>query len=373
MKSWRGLILLIIVIFLGHSVLQQTDSQGTFRAVLHQEGEEITQLEILAPYDTTELILEIYDQDQSLSHYFVLNTPLGRKQGETYYQSYMISNKAVDFEKMNRIKFYSNNNEETLLERGDMEMVDAPIKSFEGKGSQAGDRISLTIMSYNIHHGKSLTGRETLDEIKTVIEESGASIIGLQEVDSHLPRSKMKNQIKVLGEALGMEYAYGENLSLFGGRYGNGILSKYPILSVENILLPGSREQRGLLSVTLDVEGHPIHFLVTHLGLGEKEQREQVKAISNYLDNLSGDIILVGDFNTTQEEGILRVLDRQLVDLGRAAGMDQVPTFDYPLHSKRIDYIFVSNGHTLLNYQVIKSRASDHYPVLGTIALTKNY
>lgn len=86
-----------------------------------------------------------------------------------------------------------------------------------GKGQ--GKEVSTTVMSYNIHHGVGIDGQLSLQRIADVIRDSGAEIVGLQEVDRHYgERSDFKDQAKELADLLGYHYAYGANLDLEPGK-----------------------------------------------------------------------------------------------------------------------------------------------------------
>lgn len=227
----------------------------------------------------------------------------------------------------------------------------------------------MKIMSYNIHHGKSLLGMYTLDEIADIIKESEAEIIGLQEVDSYFARSKFQNQLKYLADKLLMNYAYGYNINIAGAKYGNGILSNYPIVSYENLKLPSGKEQRGLLSAVINIDSKKINFLNTHLGLTASERLIQVQTISKYLDTLSNEIILVGDYNATDNSREVHEMSKKLTDVGYVTNNNHIPTFEVPFLSRRIDYIFTSSNIKINDYKVIRKNASDHYPIIADIKI----
>ena len=229
----------------------------------------------------------------------------------------------------------------------------------------------LKIMSYNIHHGKSLLGIYTLDEIVNIIKQSEADIIGLQEVDSNFARSMFKDQLRYLGNKLDMYNVYGDNVNTFGAKYGNGILSKYPIESYENIRLPSGKEQRGMLSAVIYIEGNKLNFLTTHLGLTSQERLSQIQTISKYLETLSNEVVLVGDFNATYESYEVREMSKKLRDVGYITDNKNIPTFEVPFMSRRIDYIFISSNINVTDYKIIFENASDHYPVTANIKIIK--
>src|SRR5690606_41175307 len=65
----------------------------------------------------------------------------------------------------------------------------------------------LKVLSYNIHHANPPSKPDVIDmeAIARVINDSGADIVGLQEVDIHVSRSEMINQAEKLAELTGMD------------------------------------------------------------------------------------------------------------------------------------------------------------------------
>ena len=124
----------------------------------------------------------------------------------------------------------------------------------------------VTVLSYNIHHAEGVDGRLDLDRIAAVIRTSQADVVALQEVDQRVTRSNNIDQPQELAERLGMHVAFGPNIDLQGGKYGNAVLSRFPIKSTTNHLLPnvGGGEQRGLLEVDVELLTIKLTFLATH-------------------------------------------------------------------------------------------------------------
>src|SRR5690625_2078016 len=87
-------------------------------------------------------------------------------------------------------------------------------------GAGKEDQESLSIMSYNIHRGQDADNQDQLREMARFIKESGADIVGLQEVDSVCYRSDQVDQAAVLGELAGMPYAVVRNVAFEGGASG---------------------------------------------------------------------------------------------------------------------------------------------------------
>lgn len=221
---------------------------------------------------------------------------------------------------------------------------------------------ALTVMTYNIRHGKGMDEKVNLSRIAATIATAAPDLVGLQEVDHLLPRSRFQRQAARLGRALGMYHVFGANLNFGLSRYGNAILSRFPVCSHQNHHLPGTGERRGLLAVHVRVDGRDIYFFCTHLGLNNVARRQQVEVILQVTGNCSGPVILAGDFNTRPDSPELRPLVSTYKDTAAAAGNPQ-PTFpaDQPLH--RIDYIFASHHWRVINSNTLDSLASDHLPL----------
>lgn len=233
-----------------------------------------------------------------------------------------------------------------------------------------GSEYDIKVMSYNINHGISRDGKIDIDAAAEVIRESGAQIVGLQEVDSRFVRSFFKDQTRELAEKLDMYYYFGENVSLLGAGYGNAVLSRFPIISASNLQLDGRGEQRGVISARIDIYGKEINFLVTHLSLNRGTRNTQLQQIRRYIELLEEEVVLVGDFNSTPEAGEIMYIERILKEAGRELGKKDIYTFimndGTPVC---IDYIFVSSEVEVSDLYTIESDASDHFPVVADIRI----
>lgn len=112
----------------------------------------------------------------------------------------------------------------------------------------------IRVATYNIRNGRGMDNLTDLNRTASTLLEIGADIICLQEVDSLMPRTRMKNQAKALANALGLHCVFANNLRhplLF--QFGNAILSNRPFHSTWNMFLPSIRERRGILRGELDL------------------------------------------------------------------------------------------------------------------------
>lgn len=111
----------------------------------------------------------------------------------------------------------------------------------------------INVMTYNIHGGKDIEGNLTLYGISNLIKEAGVDVIGLQEIDVFLKRSYFLNEIKYLANRLKMHYVFGPNLRMGFGSFGNGILSRYPIVKKKNYHIYSMGERRGVLTALIQL------------------------------------------------------------------------------------------------------------------------
>jgi endonuclease/exonuclease/phosphatase family metal-dependent hydrolase len=230
----------------------------------------------------------------------------------------------------------------------------------------------VTVMSFNIHHGRGTDDVVNLERIASVISASGAGVAGLQEVDRNFAaRSNWADQAAELAELLDYHVAYGANIDAdppAPGRprvqFGNAVLSRYPIACWQNTYLfrSASEEQRGLLHVEVDVPGTRLHVYVAHLdAFSETDRVRQARQVAEMVDE-NCPAVLLGDFNARPEAPEIGSLRATLTDTWTAAA-------DPP--AARIDYIFISQRLRALRTSLSTDdpAASDHLPVVSRLAL----
>ncbi len=228
---------------------------------------------------------------------------------------------------------------------------------------------SITVMSYNIHHGADKDEKDQLAAMGAFIKASGADIIGLQEVDSVCTRSKGVDQMKELGRITGMYYAFVRHYAYQGGAYGMGILSRYPITQVDNkrmSLLQGKTPSTAMISALISLpKKKRIRFASAHFALDDSSRMVQAREAVNYLGADLYPVILTGDLNATPEAPEIQYLQSYFT------GTDprQIMTYPAPVATKKIDYILVSkkNLQRIKQHRVPVTDLSDHLPVIAAI------
>lgn len=226
----------------------------------------------------------------------------------------------------------------------------------------------LTLVTYNIHACVGTDGRFEPARIAGVLRELDADVVALQEVDHH--HVEGYDLLDYLAVKTGLTAIAGPTLLRESRHYGNAILTKLPILTVNRVdlTLPG-REPRGALDVTLDGKERRVQVVATHLGLRPWERRQQVRQLLKLFDIGSKDIyVLLGDLNEWFLWGRpLRWLH------GHFKSTPHVATYPSRQPFMALDRLWVHPRRRLTKLEVHASSlariASDHLPLKGIIEI----
>ncbi|MDR2385699.1 MAG: endonuclease/exonuclease/phosphatase family protein [Tannerella sp.] len=243
------------------------------------------------------------------------------------------------------------------------------VATLYGQGEEA---VRLKILSCNLQYGE----QASLEELAAFIGEQNPDIVALQEVDCRTFRDRTPHQhgkdfITELGFRTGMLTAYGKTIPHAGGYYGIGILSKYPLASVERIYLPlteNGKEQRAILVADVEFKDNQYFtFACTHLDYTNTEERQlQVEKLNEVLLKKSYPVALAGDFNTEADS-------KEIKDGMKAWKQvcNQEPTFSIDKPRNKIDYIFCrpSDKWASVDAEVYRVNLSDHLFISATLEL----
>jgi endonuclease/exonuclease/phosphatase family metal-dependent hydrolase len=236
-------------------------------------------------------------------------------------------------------------------------------------------RATLTIASYNIHRGVGMDRRLDLARIADVIAETGADVIGLQEVIREDGRDDA-DHAAFIAARLGMEFVMGETRAYGSGTYGNAVLTRLPVAgSARCDLSWGTREARGCLRVDIAVAGTVLHVFNCHLGLNLRERRRQLALLGGFIavsHQLPGPRVLMGDFNEWHFGPITRGLRREFASpMRRRQRLRRTHPSWFPLF--KLDRIYWDGALEGRAFHAHRSRlarmASDHLPVICTLGV----
>jgi endonuclease/exonuclease/phosphatase family metal-dependent hydrolase len=230
---------------------------------------------------------------------------------------------------------------------------------------------SFRVMTFNIHHGEGLDGRVDLPRIAEVIRRERADLVALQEVDKGVQRTARRDLSGELAALTGLTCVFSNNFHYQGGEYGNAVLTRFPVLSATNshYQMLRTNEQRGILQLTLEVQGRQLVFMNTHIDYrkDDAERLQNAREIRALAGQHAGTpVILCGDFNTTPGSPVHQRLKETFEDTWERAGQGSGWTFPADNPSKRIDFVWVSKTAQIdpVEARVLENDASDHRPLL---------
>lgn len=226
----------------------------------------------------------------------------------------------------------------------------------------------MRLMVYNTAHcSNELTDKIDFPAIAEAICSYDPDVVGLNEIRGKGESPEYGPQTDILSELTAMPHAYFAKAIDVPkcGPYGNALLSKLPLASVETIpvpdpveRMPGRKyyETRCLLKAKLE---NGLTVLVIHFGLNPDEQQNAVDTVLANLPNEK--CVLMGDFNVRPDNPLLDPIRARLKD---AADAFTEPKLSFPSTApdRKIDYIFVTPDVEIVAADIPATVVSDHRP-----------
>lgn len=233
---------------------------------------------------------------------------------------------------------------------------------------------SVKVVTYNIHSCVGVDRRYDPSRISTVLREIDADIAFLQEVDARRRSERYADQWAYLGVATGCRVVTGTGICQPRLRFGNAILTRFPVLAARLIdLTVAGHEPRGAIDADLLIGERVLRVIATHFGLHAAERRQQANRLMAALGEPvpasrreAHAVLLMGDLNEWRgQRGAIRSLDRTLGP--RAAAL----TFPSWMPVLALDRIYADGPAVLRDVGVYRSPlarlASDHLPLVGRL------
>ncbi len=260
---------------------------------------------------------------------------------------------------------------------------------------------SLTVMAYNIAHGRGPVDRNfngeseaqraaRLSEIAEVIRSINPDVVVLNEVDFSSSWSHRVDQAEVIARAAGYPHRVEQrnldvHLPFFRAAFGNVILSRDPIVAAELIEYPAlSRIERVLVghkkgaAATLRFSDGDIRVAAVHLSHRDEAIRaESVESIAAMAE-AGAPLIAAGDFNSSMpgttgalEDGRGRNAVAAMVQAGFSADGANVSTATYPATapSRTLDWVFADRRLRVSGFRAIPVNSSDHLPIVASVII----
>ena len=176
---------------------------------------------------------------------------------------------------------------------------------------------ALSVLSYNIQagigtqaahhyitraHQQLLSTKAKTRRLKAIGKfVGGFDVVCLQEVDLGGRRAGFENQVEIITSTSKHTHSvFQENRVVRRiSRHGNAILTRVPVLSCDDVKLPGKVGGRGALIVELEMEPQTV-VVNAHLSLGVADQTAQLLHIAGALDTPKwkrARVVVCGDMN----------------------------------------------------------------------------
>jgi endonuclease/exonuclease/phosphatase family metal-dependent hydrolase len=251
----------------------------------------------------------------------------------------------------------------------------------------------LRLLSFNIAHARGLVPhqglrtrpqlRAQLLKIARLVSRVEADIVALQEVDEHSRWSGSFDHLQFLRDHTGLPHAMHGVNSRHTGRYplnyGNGVLSRFPVLHAENVPFESRGVGgKGFLFVEIGLPHGRLPLLNLHLHHRSRPHRlRQVQRVLRFLDeqrirraaHWHVPPVVCGDLNNPPHRPdatavLLGYLEERhdyvlLPKAGRGGR-----TYPSPWPARALDFFFLPAACRLQHAEVVRSYLSDHRPVL---------
>ena len=244
---------------------------------------------------------------------------------------------------------------------------------------------TVRVGTYNIHAGYNEFFYFDLEAQARTIQQSGANIVLLQEVEAGKLTSFGVDQALWLARRLGMDMRF---MPTIEGLQGLAVLSNIEIVFDDGVLLESVGSQTGLQRVQVRPDAGVITVYNTWLdpllaagGDGdlsdiEVSQQAQLSQIFGIIsahhqpEGQLGRTVIGGTFNNVPDsELIQRLRDSGFVDHFAGQQTDITATFWRTDARARLDYIWTTPSLQAVGWGVIDTRASDHRLAVIELAL----
>ncbi len=248
----------------------------------------------------------------------------------------------------------------------------------------------IKLLQWNIFY------KEKIQRITETIKKINPDIVNLQElvVDCQF-NPTVHETAKYVGESLGYNYFWGISQTWPEGvrnkrAQGNGIFSRFSIIKRQSkhIQKPTINpkgpfdEGRIYVEAQLKIGDKTLNVGTTHLSYVHKfsiseRKKKEVNNLVKILKQKKSNFVFSGDLNSTPGSYTVEQISKYLKNCG--------PLFDQPTWTTkpmtdykgwtqdelkwRLDYVFATKDIKVISSKIIKTKYSDHLPILVTLEI----
>lgn len=219
----------------------------------------------------------------------------------------------------------------------------------------------IRVVTFNIAFAKRI--ERAIAELSSIPALRQADLLLLQEMD--------ETGTEAIARVLNYNYVYfPASVHVRHGRnFGNAILSKWPLIDEQKIILPHAEIKRGqrriAVAATVRLAGIDVRVCCAHTETIWLRAGKRLAQADSILQNINGHphVIVGGDFNTFPASS-LRAVDSLFRSQGFQRASEGVgASINAGIFSLRLDHIFARGFAVLDAGKQRESKASDHLPI----------
>ena len=265
---------------------------------------------------------------------------------------------------------------------------------------------TFRVAAWNIAHARGPDGtnnwagprEQRLEDIADLIATWDADVVVLNEVDFDCTWSGRVDQAAYIADRAGYpHYAtqrnYDVSLPFFRLRFGNAVLSRWPITRAQRVQLPHVARweamligRKDALRVSIQRDQQLVRMLAVHLDVRDRDVRQDsVPRLARFASNGRPPLVVAGDFNCKLIElnglplgpEVRRSAGSRLRDLARLAWVSPEVqatlggSFPAAQPNRLIDYILADPELPMTRLKVVNSTLSDHRPLVADLELPR--
>ncbi|UJP41255.1 endonuclease/exonuclease/phosphatase family protein [Cellulomonas palmilytica] len=234
----------------------------------------------------------------------------------------------------------------------------------------AGDE--LTVVSWNLHYGVSPFGGVDLEAAAATIEDAGADVVLLQEVERGWVLGGGADMATWLARRLGMTVEYAPAADR---QFGNAVLARSGLTDVAVTVLPYGAGPQGRSAVSATVTtaaGETVRVTSVHLQHRAENTPTRLDQLATLLDAepVTGPSVLGGDLNAQPGWPEIELL----TDAGWVSAVDEVGDPDVltspsDAPAERIDWVFGQQVAFASADVLTDVTTSDHFPLVVRVTI----
>lgn len=231
--------------------------------------------------------------------------------------------------------------------------------------------VDVRIATYNIHRCRGMDRRTLPGRIAEVVRDMEADVVALQEVIGDGPSGV--DQAEEIGAAVGMGWVMHSVRHLRGHKFGNVVLSRFPIIHHGHYELTWRTcEERACQRADLDLgDGAQLHVYNVHLGTAVLERRYQAGRLAAFVHDhrVTGPKVILGDFNEWMKGLATKTLSALFNSIDIAEHLQRRRTYPGLFPLLHLDHIYYEGDVSVRRLELVRTRkalmASDHLPLVA--------